>query len=83
MQIDELLEHKRLLRSRIFELWLRVTLDAILTLRNQGVYAGQARSWIEDPENMFFDMVCEGMGHEPGRLRKWILRGKVAEPRDQ
>jgi hypothetical protein len=53
MQIEELLENRRSLRSGIFELWLSVTLDAILTLRDQGAYMAQARSWIADQENDF------------------------------
>jgi hypothetical protein len=74
MQLDKLLEKNRSLRSGIFELWASVTLDALRTLRNQGAYMGQALSWIKDPENEFFNMVCEGMGYEPSTLRKRILK---------
>ena len=65
-------------------LWIAVTLDAFFTLRDGGAYQGNARGWIEDRENLFFNSMADRLGYDPDKLRERIreaLNRSRKEPR--
>ncbi|MGD0275388.1 MAG: hypothetical protein ABSB79_04930 [Syntrophales bacterium] len=74
---DFILDSKPSNKSGVYELWLAVTIDAFFTLRDGLGNEGMARGWIEDPDNIFFDAVCEQMEFSPDALRERIREALV------
>jgi hypothetical protein len=67
-----ILDSKPSNQSGVYMLWLAVTIDAFFTLRDGFGNKTIARGWIEDPDNIFFDAVCEQMDFLPDALRERI-----------
>jgi hypothetical protein len=72
MELDDLFDDEPAHESGEVSLWLAVTIDAILTLRDGGGYPERARDWIEDPGNIFFEAVAEKLDYTPEGLRDRI-----------
>jgi hypothetical protein len=72
MHLDNLLDSEPAFRSGEDALWLAVTIDAFLTLRDGGGYQEMARGWIEDLGNIFFEAVSDRLGYAPDGLRERI-----------
>ena len=70
--LDDFLDSKPAFRSSEIALWLAVTLDAFFALRDGGGYQDMAQGWIEDPENFFFEAVCNEIGYSQDGLRDRI-----------
>jgi hypothetical protein len=69
---DFILDSKPSNQLGVYRLWLAVTIDAFFTLRDSSGSEHIAREWIEDPDNIFFDAVCEYMEFSPEALRERI-----------
>ena len=69
---DFILDSKPSNKSGVYMLWLAVTIDAFFTLRDGFGNKAMARGWIEDPDNIFFDAVCEQMEFSPDAFREHI-----------
>jgi hypothetical protein len=64
------------IRGGVYGLWLRVTTDAVVSYLEYR--SERARQFIFDPENQFFQMVCEQMGYETDAFRERIkVAGKL------
>lgn len=70
--LDTMPESKSPNRSGVYMLWLAVTIDAFFTLKDGLGNEAIARGWIEDPDNIFFDAVCEQMEFSPDAFREHI-----------
>lgn len=66
-------------------LWFAVMVDAFTSLREQWGSQETARSWIEDPENLFFEALADHLGYTPEafrrRIRKALQRAVKVERR--
>jgi hypothetical protein len=80
MQTDDLFQAKSSFRTGELNLWLAVTIDAFLILKDGFGNKDTARDWIEDPYNVFFEAVCEEIGFAPDafgeRIREALRRGR-------
>jgi hypothetical protein len=72
IDLDFIQESKPSNQSGVYKLWLAVTIDAFFTLRDHLGNERMAREWIEDPDNIFFDAVCEQIEFSPEALRERI-----------
>ena len=70
--LDDLLDSEPAFRSGEVALWMAVTIDAFLALRDGGGYQDMARGWIQDPDNGFFEAVCDEIGYSADGLRQRI-----------
>ncbi|MGD0276815.1 MAG: hypothetical protein ABSB79_12335 [Syntrophales bacterium] len=77
-----MLDSKPSNQSGVYMLWLAVTIDAFFTLRDGLGNEGMARGWIEDPDNIFFDAVCEQMEFSPDALRERIREALARHNQD-
>lgn len=55
----------------IYGLWLRVTTDAVIHLLKYR--SNIARDFLFDPDNPFFQLVCDELGYDPAALRERII----------
>jgi hypothetical protein len=84
--LDDLFDSDTAFRSGEIALWMAVTIDAFFALQDNGGNQEMARVWIEDPENHFFEAVCDELGYSSDGLRERIRealkrRGKAITPR--
>jgi hypothetical protein len=70
--LDDLLDSEPAFRSGEVALWMAVTINAFFTLRDGGGYQNMARGWIEDPDNGFFEAICDEIGYSAEGLRQRI-----------
>lgn len=72
-----------LLREGEIGLWVRVFLDAVLTLRTGGDGAAVARDFLFDETNPFFEGLANELGFDESRLRDMIKRDLERASRGQ
>ena len=71
MDFDDLCEYEPSEKSPIYSLWLRVFSVSFFELQ-AGKHSPAGQSFLFDRDNVFFDLIADGLNIEPVALRKRI-----------